>query len=183
MVNFYTGAAVLCSLIASAAAKTVTIEVGHNGNPYFKPDYAKASVGDTIEFLFDSKEHSVVQGDWFTGCYPIKDGGFYSGKQKNPSVFRVPVNNTDPIMVYSSVGLECQTGMVAVINANALQTLTTYRDKAKLSIKNTSPDNVFGGVLSKDTSNNEPKKGGAGHITTSVLGASIMALGLAVALA
>lgn len=50
-------------------------------------------------------------------------------------------------MVYSSVGLECQVGMVAVINADALQTLTSYRDKAKTSIKNTSPDKQFGGTL------------------------------------
>ncbi|KAJ3479381.1 hypothetical protein NLG97_g8333 [Lecanicillium saksenae] len=159
MVNFYAGAVVLCTLMASAAAKVVTIEVGHNGNPYFKPDYAKADVGDTIEFVFDSKEHSV------------------------PSVFRVPVNNTDPIMVYSSVGLECQTGMVAVVNANALQTLTTYRDKAKMSFKNTSPDRIFGGVLSKDASGKDPKRGSAGRITTSVVGTSLMALGLAAALA
>lgn len=81
MVNVYTSSAVLCAFLSAATAKVVTIEVGHKGNPYFKPDYAKADVGDVVEFVFDSKEHSVVRGDWFTGCYPIKDDGFYSGKQ------------------------------------------------------------------------------------------------------
>lgn len=78
-------ALMLSALVTSAAAKVITIEVGHEGNPYFKPDYTKADVGDTVEFFFDAKEHSVVQGDWFTGCYPVKDGGFYSGKQKQAS--------------------------------------------------------------------------------------------------
>lgn len=81
-------------------------------------------------------------------------------------------------MVYSSVGLECQTGMVAVVNANALQTLTTYRDKARTSIKNTSPDSVFGGTLSK-ASGKDPKQGSAGRVTGSIVGASLAALALA----
>lgn len=100
-------------------------------------------------------------------------------------MFRVNINNTDPIMVYSSAGLECQTGMVAVINANALQTLTTYREKAKTSFKNTSPDSIFGGVLTKSTSSpgRDPKKGDAGRVAASLIGALLSALGMAVALA
>lgn len=79
--QFLTTLTALLTVASQVAAKTVTIEVGHKGNPYFKPDYAKADIGDVIEFQFDSKPHSVVQGNFFTGCYPVADGGFYSGMQ------------------------------------------------------------------------------------------------------
>lgn len=69
-------------MAAPTLAKTIPIQVGKDGNSYFKPDYVKAEVGDVVEFQFDSKEHSVVQGNFFTGCYPIDKGGFYSGTQK-----------------------------------------------------------------------------------------------------
>lgn len=86
-------------------------------------------------------------------------------------------------MVYSSSGLECQTGMVAVINSDALQTLTTYRAKAKTSFKNTSPDSIFGGVLSKSSkSSGEDKRNDGGRVAVSIVGASAAALGIAAAL-
>lgn len=44
-----------------------------------------ARVGDVIEFRFGSDEHSVVQGNPTTGCYPVDVGGFYSGAQSKVS--------------------------------------------------------------------------------------------------
>lgn len=87
--KFITAVAALITVACQVTGKTIAIAVGHLGNPYFKPDYTKADVGDVIEFRFDSKEHSVVQGDFFTGCYPIADGGFYSGM--HTSVRLVPL--------------------------------------------------------------------------------------------
>lgn len=69
-------------------------------------------------------------------------------------------------MVYSSSGLECQIGMVAVINADGLQTLTAYRAKAKTSFKNSSPDKPFGGELAKG----DTKTSGATATIMPVLG-------------
>lgn len=77
-------------------------------------------------------------------------------------------------MVYSSVGLECQVGMVAVINADALQTLTTYRDKAKTSVKNTSPKNPFGGNLVKLSQDKADAKSSANRLRP--IGGALLAL-------
>lgn len=53
-------ALVPAALLSSTKAKAVTIGVGHNCNPYFTSKHATADIGDMAEFVFDSKEHSVV---------------------------------------------------------------------------------------------------------------------------
>jgi hypothetical protein len=45
-------------------------------------------------------------------------------------VFRVQINNTDPIVFYSSQGNECPDGMVGIINSNSTRNLTDYEERA-----------------------------------------------------
>lgn len=85
------------------------------------------------------------------------------------------VKNTDPIMVYSSSGLECQLGMVAVINADGLQTLTAYRAKAKTSIKNTSPDTPFGGELNRSDTKIAKSSASAASYAVPIAGLTLFA--------
>lgn len=54
-------------------------------------------------------------------------------------------------MIYSSVGRDCQNGMVAVINPGTVQTLAQYRNNTKVSAENVGPKEEFGGVMDKKT--------------------------------
>ncbi|OAA75960.1 extracellular serine-rich protein [Akanthomyces lecanii RCEF 1005] len=161
------------------SGKIIPVEVGSKTSNGFEPPRMDARVGDVIEFRFGSDEHSVVQGNPTTGCYPVDVGGFYSGAQSKPATFQVTINSTDPIFVYSSVDRECQKGMVAVINANKVEE-TGYRITVIKSIKNESPSHAFGGVLSKSnaTADGRAEESGAG--ATNVLGAvTVAALAMA----
>lgn len=83
---------VYTTLLSSLAALTLarshtqTIWVGMGGSSSFIPSTITAEPGDLIEFVFDSKKHSVVRGAFMDGCNPfLGTGGFYSGKQKQVS--------------------------------------------------------------------------------------------------
>lgn len=69
-------------LLQLGDSKTIPILVGDDDSDSFKPNRVDADVGDIIEFRFTSNEHSVVQGNTSMGCYPVGEGGFYSGKQR-----------------------------------------------------------------------------------------------------
>lgn len=60
-----------------ATAINHVIVVGKDGLTFNPPDL-KANLGDTLEFRFWARNHSVVQGNWQTACQPHEDG-FYSG--------------------------------------------------------------------------------------------------------
>lgn len=78
----------LSSLVALtlASLRTQTIWVGMDGGSSFIPSTIRAEPGDLIEFVFDSRKHSVVRGAFMDGCTPfLGTGGFYSGKQKQVS--------------------------------------------------------------------------------------------------
>lgn len=45
-------------------------------------------------------------------------------------MFRVKVDNTDPMVFYSSQGMECADGMVGIVNPNDDKTLDDYRERA-----------------------------------------------------
>lgn len=45
-------------------------------------------------------------------------------------MFRVKINNTEPMFFYSSQGKECPDGMVGIINGNSTRNLKDYKDQA-----------------------------------------------------
>lgn len=164
----------LALLTAHVAAKTIRIDVGSSGKS-FSPDTVTADKGDVLEFHFSKSKHSVVSGDYDKGCSPQSQGGFYSGmlqaKGNNvsrtacctwqgmetrgltleqPSIFQVTVESTDPTFFYCSAGSHCQGGMVGVANPSSGKSLATYKDHAKSSGSNVSPDAPYGGKLVKE---------------------------------
>ncbi|POR38841.1 Uncharacterized protein TPAR_00962 [Tolypocladium paradoxum] len=187
--------AVLSLLAANAAAKTIQIKVGENGNS-FSPSSVTADKGDVIEYHFLKSTHDVVAGDFTKACSPLTAGGFYSGaiqpQGSNPSVFQVTVNSADPIFFYCSVASHCQGGMVGVVNPTSDKTLDTYSNTAKSASSNISPDAPFGGKLvsasdvtapASSTTGSSPTQtkaaSAAGHLSASLLAIAGVAAGAA----
>ena len=146
-------AAVLFPILAYSA--NTIVQVGQNGLQ-FSPQTIKAAPGDTVEFHYYPKNHSVVQSSFDAPCKPLA-GGFNSGFvptaegmsvssisspenrgisadiQKNKS-FTITVNDANPIWIYCSQteGSHCQMGMAMVINepyASHLRSLDSNIDK------------------------------------------------------
>ncbi|KAJ6779842.1 hypothetical protein PWT90_00838 [Aphanocladium album] len=150
------------ALLAAANAKTVKITAKDNG---FDPDSITADKGDVLEFHFEGSKHSVVAGDYHHPCAPLEFlSGFFSGfvDGSGGKVFRVEVNNTNPIVFYSSQGNECASGMVGIINPGGNKTLEDYKSRASKLSKGVSPGNAtFGGELAdKGSSGDSDSKSG-----------------------
>lgn len=82
-----------------ASAVNHVIVVGKDGLVFNPPDL-KANLGDTLEFRFWAKNHSVVQGNWQTACQP-HENGFFSGfvpqaDATKPNVCPLPLPSTLP---------------------------------------------------------------------------------------
>lgn len=110
------------------------------------------------------------------------------------------INNTEPIVFYSSVGKQCPDGMVGIINPNDEMTLDEYRDNAAGLATSVSPGrDAYGGEKTEDAENdpednddddNDDKNNdngqdggsGAGAVAAPVL-SLLAAVGVAVAMA
>ncbi|KAJ5032552.1 uncharacterized protein L3040_009153 [Drepanopeziza brunnea f. sp. 'multigermtubi'] len=121
------------SSTASAAAATHSVNVGATGH-HFTPDSLKAAKGDIIEFRFYPLNHSVARADFRSPCFPYEltgagRVGFWSGFEpvnvvtSDPPIFRLLINDTNPLFYYCSAPGACEDGMVGVINPNSTQTL------------------------------------------------------------
>lgn len=144
------------ALAATASAvKTIPVTVGLGGLIY-NPSDIKADVGDSVEFSFYPKNHTVTQSSFAKPCQPLA-GGFFSSfipTAASPSgtTFTIVVTDNKPIWLYcgQTTGSHCQTGMVAAINAPAVNnTLAAFIALAKNTTTSTSPPSSapFGGIL------------------------------------
>ncbi|KAK0636459.1 hypothetical protein B0T17DRAFT_551741 [Bombardia bombarda] len=144
--------AALLASIAEAAHYTVTVG---KGGLKFDPENLVAAPGDTVEYQFFAKKHSVVQSSFAEPCKPLAAGGFFSGFTPTDSpdtaartTFTITVNDTKPIWAYCSqtTGDHCQNGMVHSINAptSGTNTLDAFRNLAKAAAKpSTSPPDLL----------------------------------------
>lgn len=64
------------SLFALVGASVHRVDVG-NGGLVYNPNNTVAAAGDTVEFYYYPKNHSVVQGSFDSPC--MSSQGFYSG--------------------------------------------------------------------------------------------------------
>lgn len=106
------------------------------------------------------------------------------------------INDTEPIVFYSSVNKQCPEGMVGIINPNDEQTIDEYRDNASGLATAVSPGSEsYGGEVTEDAENDadddnndgfnddgEEGGSGAGAMTAPVL-SLLAALGVAIAMA
>ncbi|SPN98400.1 uncharacterized protein DNG_01445 [Cephalotrichum gorgonifer] len=110
----------LLAALSTAHAATHTVKVGADG-ALFDPETLEARVGDIITYSFYSGNHSVIQTTLDNPCRPLGGGissGFVptEGGEVSPVTWRVVVNETDPVYVYSGEGNSCRKGMVQIIN-------------------------------------------------------------------
>lgn len=147
--------------VAKAAASSSAVngvhivKVGKDNLLTFEPNTITAAVGETVEFHFWPKAHSIAQSSFDKPCVPLSDSSFFSGpvviaSGMSPTVYSINVTAATPIWFYCATGAHCQNGMGGVINppaANATRTLTNYLAVAKANNVNEAPAKVQGGVL------------------------------------
>ncbi|KAK4159830.1 hypothetical protein QBC43DRAFT_121863 [Cladorrhinum sp. PSN259] len=184
----------LSSLLIAAglAAQQVSaiqfnVSVGRNGLT-FEPNQIRAARDDVIEFRFWPRNHSVVAGRFNEACVPAAAGsGFYSGflptapDTINAQVFRIRINNTDPIVFYCSQnnGQHCRNGMYGIINPTmgGASTLSGYGQLARQAGNATSPSGgPFGGEFAANPNTVPPS---SGTTTVTVLSGSAASTGSA----
>lgn len=90
------------------------VKVGQNGLT-FEPENLNVPVGETVEFHFWPKAHSVARSSFDRPCVPANTTAFWSGQVPvasgmSPTVFSVVVNDTNPIWFYCPTGTHCQSG-------------------------------------------------------------------------
>ncbi|KII88409.1 hypothetical protein PLICRDRAFT_111045 [Plicaturopsis crispa FD-325 SS-3] len=111
-------------VLPTVFASTIDVSVGANGLLRYDPQNVTAAVGDTINFTFHPKNHTVTQSAFAQPCVPL-DGGFHSGFMPVAAeggtlpTFQVTVNDTKPIWVFCGQTGHCGQGMVFSVNAPA----------------------------------------------------------------
>ncbi|KAK7409462.1 hypothetical protein QQX98_008370 [Neonectria punicea] len=142
--------AVLASAALAYLASAKTIKITATSDNAFDPDSVEAEKGDVLEFHFEAN-HSVVAGDYKYPCSPLELGsGFFSGfvDDAEDKIFRVTVNDTEPIAFYSSREDECAQGMVGIVNPSQNKTLNDYKERASELSDGVTPGRVtYGGKL------------------------------------
>lgn len=94
-------------VVENAPANTHTVLVGGEAGLVFVPESLSAAVGDTVHFVFLSKNHTVTQSTFDTPCKKM-DGGIDSGFMPNPDntiepppMMAVQVTTEKPLCEYS----------------------------------------------------------------------------------
>jgi plastocyanin len=96
----------------------------------YVPFALNASVGDTVQFMWNANNHTVTKSSELLPCNKTADSPFASGVQLKGFSFTQVVNDTNPTFYYCGVPTHCEKGMFGIIN----------------------PPNAFGGSQSVDNS-------------------------------
>ncbi|KAK2040421.1 Cupredoxin [Colletotrichum somersetense] len=160
--------AVLAAVLPAAAVMGAThvVKVG-DGGLKFDPENIKAAVGDSVEFHFYPKSHSVAQSAFDTPCMPLSNGtttGFFSGPVPVASgvgaeVWTLDIKDKSPKWFYCATGNHCQSGMVGVINAPKAKTIDMFKKTAAEAKANVAPSSTSGGKLGPASTSGTPSSG------------------------
>jgi len=129
--KFFATLSTLAAIAGSVAAKNITVTVGAGGNLTYTPAEVQAEVGDVVNFVFTSKNHTVTQSSFANPCKLLVNAttnvqGFDSGfvpvgnitNEADFPVYSIKVQDTKPIWAYCKQGTHCSgAGMVMAINA------------------------------------------------------------------
>ncbi|THH19492.1 hypothetical protein EUX98_g8768 [Antrodiella citrinella] len=95
---------------------------GPGGIIQYNPQFVNASIGDTVLFTFQQKNHTVTQSTFASPCSPMA-GGFDSGfvpvadTDTGPfTAANFTVKDLNPVWVYCRQTGHCEQGMVFAIN-------------------------------------------------------------------
>jgi plastocyanin len=109
--RFALASAAIATLATVASAANFEIRVG-NGSNTFNPPQVNATTGDTLQFIFYPKNHTVTQSTFKVPCQPMA-GGADSNYQPVPAnatsspSWTVMVNSTDPQWFYCKQARYC----------------------------------------------------------------------------
>lgn len=131
-------AAILAATAALASAQNTTtptgvdhqIVVGGAAGLVYTPNSITANIGDTVTFVFQTKNHTVTQSAFATPCDLLTntttnqvgfDSGFVpvSANATDFPAWTLEVTAATPIWFYCQQTGHCQQGMVGAINAPA----------------------------------------------------------------
>ncbi|KII89138.1 hypothetical protein PLICRDRAFT_40770 [Plicaturopsis crispa FD-325 SS-3] len=139
--HFTTLVAALLPVLAVSAQTTHTVLVGNNQGLTYEPSSVNASVGDTIEFQFISKNHTVTQSTFAAPCENMTtptagiDSGFMP-VSANATGGQVPAwsftlnNASAPLWFYCRQTGHCQKGMVFAVNPTAAKSFEAFQAAA-----------------------------------------------------
>jgi len=145
--RFSTAVVALASIVAISAQQTFTVVVGGNSTLTYTPDTVNASVGDTVSFQFQTKNHTVTQSTFAAPCQIMTtpaagvDSGFMpvaAGTTSFPEWSFTVTNASSPLWFYCRQTGHCQQGMVFAINPTAAKSFDAFQAAAKASTPSSS---------------------------------------------
>jgi len=117
--NTYTGSTADAGSSGTNGA-THTVLVAPTAGVYrYVPFYVNASVGDTVQFVWGSSEHTVTKSSALELCNKSSEAPvFASGEQNQGFIYNQVVNDSNPVFFYCGTPGHCEKGMFGMINAN-----------------------------------------------------------------
>ncbi|KAM6500344.1 Cupredoxin [Amanita muscaria] len=165
-------------LVATAvSAANIAVQVGPSGALTYTPTNVNASVGDTIIFTFEAKNHTVTQSSFTQPC--VNAGGINSGFEPVTAgatmpTFQFTVNSTDPLWFYcaqTSPSSHCKAGMVFAVNPTASKTFAQFQSNAETG---SSSSGSSSGVSSGSGATNTATGSATAATTSSTGNAAVM---------
>ncbi|KAF9483879.1 hypothetical protein BDN70DRAFT_245576 [Pholiota conissans] len=129
----------LLAVSHTAVAATIfrVVVGGPDGAVTFNPSSVNATIGDTVRFVFQQKNHTVTQSSLETPCSPLPDGldsGFIPVAATQTDNFPsadLPIKDLNPKWFYCRQANHCQLGMVFAVNPGS--NLAQFQAAAKSS--------------------------------------------------
>ncbi|KAF5379923.1 hypothetical protein D9757_007212 [Collybiopsis confluens] len=119
---------------------TIDVTVGSlNGTIGYTPEYVNASIGDTVRFTFQQKNHTATQSSFASPCSPLQNGfdsGFVPVAANVTSGFttaELTIENSDPVWVYcrqTNPVSHCESGMVFAVNPGSDDKFAAFKAAA-----------------------------------------------------
>jgi len=145
----FSSATFLLASVATVCAQGVQhqILVGANGTLTYSPPNITAAIGDTVQFVFQTKNHTMTQSTFADPCTeftntsiadPTKQvltSGFMPVPANATSfpTFTIQITQSTPLWFYCQQTGHCVAGMVGAINVNeaSANTFEAYQANAK----------------------------------------------------
>ncbi|KAI5899553.1 uncharacterized protein SCHCODRAFT_01065770, partial [Schizophyllum commune H4-8] len=135
MMFFPTLAASVLASAGFAAAANFSVLVGANGLTFEPNNITGAVAGDTVEFLFYPKNHTVTQSTFAAPCSPMTspaagvDSGFLpvqADATERPAWSFTIQDASAPLWFYCAQGQHCAEGMVFAVNPTAEKSIDAF---------------------------------------------------------
>jgi plastocyanin len=103
--RFALASSTLATLVTAVLAANIQVQVGGPNGLNYNPQSVTAAQGDTIEFVFMPKNHTVTQSTFAAPCQPMSNGidsGFMPVPANSTQVpsMTVLVNDTNPLWFF-----------------------------------------------------------------------------------